>query len=448
SYDSGETRTVGFISQYITNDSLIVENADNFVLKGTADNQGDPCNGSNPCFVSSVTFGVFNYIVQPTNLSGTPDDYLGLVAAISEDKDDGDPLTLDSAPACNLIDPPPAFPASTYHVSAPGFPNGCAHEIVLGPHANMNPSVSGNYWQWQEDPFIACDPFPCLEITVHFDPPLKLTKNNKYWLSVFFVLPNEDAGGYRVVWRNANEFDGIYPRQWVTGGAMQWNNVTLVPPGDFLFQINGASIAAGCGNCQREGDVFPAGPVMGSGNCHIDLDDLLYLLAAMADPITFPGADISGCTNDFPCTVNQDCCDLHGFCDQGGVYNVDCQFVIVGPAGNPASFQRRCALVDIDDLGTLLNAFAGNPTICGDPCSPGACKNIPPIPCSVPEDPECPDCPTGVPCVDGFCDFGADGPPNCHDASNYPFTMSEEDCFILGGTYCGDYSMCGDPGCP
>ncbi|MEK6674774.1 MAG: hypothetical protein AABZ47_03865 [Planctomycetota bacterium] len=119
--------------------------------------------------------------------------------------------------------------------------------------------------------------------------------------------------------------------------------------------------------------------------------------------------------------------------------------VVVGSLG-PNQVQRRCALVDVDDLSTLLNSFAGGAPICGDPCPSGASKNIPPTPCLSDLY-----CPNGVPCVGGFCDFDADGPPSaCHD-SGIPGSgqsMSETECFILGGTYCCDNSHCGDPGCP
>lgn len=83
----------------------------------------------------------------------------------------------------------------------------------------------------------------------------------------------------------------------------------------------------GCDACQLHGDVFPGG----QGNCVVDIDDILYLLAAFAspDPCTqFPGSNIVPC--DQPC-------------EEG--------------------------VVDIDDLLSVLQAFAGVYS-CPHPCAP------------------------------------------------------------------------------
>ncbi|MEK6674639.1 MAG: hypothetical protein AABZ47_03175, partial [Planctomycetota bacterium] len=433
SYDSGETRTVGFISQYITNTQTVVEEADNFILKGTT---------GNPCRIDNIVLHVFHTDDTGTNLTDTPADYQGLVMIIANDVDDGNPNTLDKGPTCNPIDPPPAPGATTYHVDAPGYPDGCKNEVVMGPDETEDPPASGNYWSWTVGAPGTCGASPCFDLVVHLDPPIILEKNKKNWLAFFVILPDENAGGYNIVWSASNSFDGNYPRQYLTGGTMEWSEATLVPPGDFQFTINGTKVAPGCEQCAREGDVFPppVGAQTHGGNCNVDLDDLLYLLAAIGDTPGFPGSDISGCTNDYPCVNNQECIDLYG------LFGVPCVDVIVGPASNPASHQRRCGLIDVDDLGTLLNAFGGGAPICGDVCAAGACKAIPPTACLVDTD-----CPVNVTCVAGFCDFASwSGTPNCHyqpipgDGSS----MSESDCFNLGGMYCGDGTACGGAGCP
>ena len=88
------------------------------------------------------------------------------------------------------------------------------------------------------------------------------------------------------------------------------------------------SCAADCPpHCQLHGDVFPPSPLR--GNCVVDIDDVVYMLAAFTD--------IDPCTN-FPDT------DL---------------FPCEGP----------CSTVDIDDIVSVLGAFAETYD-CPHPCPP------------------------------------------------------------------------------
>ena len=162
----------------------------------------------------------------------------------------------------------------------------------------------------------------------------------------------------------------------------------------------------------------------------MNLDDLLYLLAAYGNTPSFPGADIAPAICDDAGRVCNDPSDCV-------LFNTDCQVVVIGD-----QTAKRCALVDLDDLTILLEAFGGMFPAIGDPCSPGACKNIPPTPCVTDLN-----CPPLVACVSGFCDLGVSA---CYDAGipGGGQSMSNSDCIQLGGIYCGDYSECGDPGCP
>ncbi len=76
-------------------------------------------------------------------------------------------------------------------------------------------------------------------------------------------------------------------------------------------------------------------------------------------------------------------------------------------------------VVDLDDWLSELAAFSGF-SDCPHPCPPGACCG------SFPGDPP------GLECRDQFF---------------IPNGMSESDCFVIGGVYCGDNTQCGDP-CP
>ncbi len=73
-------------------------------------------------------------------------------------------------------------------------------------------------------------------------------------------------------------------------------------------------------------------------------------------------------------------------------------------------------LVDSDDILAALDARCGMPA-CPDPCPPGGC----------------------------VADFG--GGIECRDGLCAPSGMSLSDCLNSGGTYCGNYVQCGDPGC-
>lgn len=120
--------------------------------------------------------------------------------------------------------------------------------------------------------------------------------------------------------------------------------------------------------------------------CAVDVDDIVYVVNAFSDGD--PCTNFPG-ANIVPCPED---------CGIGGT-------------------------TDVDDIIAVVNAFAGDPPPpgCSNVCAPGACYgNLP------------------------------GGPPGqeCRDQFFFPNGMSETDCAALGGTYCGDGSFCGDPGCP
>lgn len=85
----------------------------------------------------------------------------------------------------------------------------------------------------------------------------------------------------------------------------------------------------------------------------------------------------------------------------------------------PCDGSCGAGVVDLDDWLAEMAVFIGQPD-CPDPCPPGAC---------------CGDLPGDPP------------GPECRDQFTLPGAMSETDCSLLGGTYCGDFAFCGDP-CP
>ncbi len=101
-------------------------------------------------------------------------------------------------------------------------------------------------------------------------------------------------------------------------------------------------------------------------------------------------------------SVNVLCC-LDGFSD---------------PLLCPTCDQAPCdgdGYIDVGDIIAELDAFGGT-YLCGEPCPGGACI-MPDMTCADPTN---------------------TGPPGLSRTT---------DC-SQGGTYCGDYSLCGDPGCP
>jgi hypothetical protein len=65
---------------------------------------------------------------------------------------------------------------------------------------------------------------------------------------------------------------------------------------DTIDECNGATLCVHTVDCQLHGDVFPTDPP--PGNCIVDLDDVIYVLAgfASANPcVTHPGANLLPC---------------------------------------------------------------------------------------------------------------------------------------------------------
>jgi hypothetical protein len=169
-----------------------------------------------------------------------------------------------------------------------------------------------------------------------------------------------------------------------SGGVGVASSATYQVGDGFWF----ASLPAGCGACRLHADVFPfsggAADDNPVGNCVVDLDDILTILAAFAAE--------NQCGPDFPGTVNMFPCDQ--VCAEG--------------------------VVDLDDILSTLAAFSGT-FACDHPCPGGAC------------------CFGGGSCQDwdgsgtGTTPLGG---------------MSETSCAEAGGSYYGNGTTCDDVSCP
>jgi hypothetical protein len=371
----------GFNSTYFTDNQIYLERADNFELKGNPDN---------PCEIATLEWDTFttghdtdNDCLQGGAGSACSDeasDYLGIIITISNDEA-GDEKGPTCKPDCGISACIPGADGD-YHVGP-----GCKQSIVLGPAHNPDdpPPVAGHYWEYE---FVNIGQGQN-HITAHFQPPLQIEKNKKNWLAITHMW--RETGGYSVIWFNSINFDGNFTQGYSSAGTQEFEPSTGTP-NDMHFEFNGQKACPGpqgCSLCKLYGDVVPI-------ECTVDLDDILYILDAFADPIANPNGDISPCRDLvdplYACTSNDYCAQFGLLCIGG-----------------------FCNNTDLDDILADLDAFAGFPA-CDDPCPPGACVV---------------------------------GPGDCRDAFSPPHGMSECECFTLGGTYCGDYTFCDPDGtCP
>ena len=141
-----------------------------------------------------------------------------------------------------------------------------------------------------------------------------------------------------------------------------------------------------CGNCKLHGDVFPfdeGDPDSNPGNCVVDIDDLIVILAAFAvSPDPCP--DLPDTVNLFPCGQA---------CEDG--------------------------VADIDEVTSILSAFAGNYD-CPHQCYPGAC------------------------CFgDGTCSDGVNGGANsCPGGMSHSNCVALGGTYMGNETTCADQTEC------
>jgi hypothetical protein len=337
---TGDQATSGLRAQYAPDVHFWQEIADQFVLKGTS--------LENPCSIETISYLTFhtnwNGSCQPgggPNCLDNPFDYQDLIVTISSDEE-GDGKGPTCLPDCDGGGCTPG-PNNHYHTGP-----GCDYSLAMGV-ASGSPPPSGNYWTFTT----LGGGQPVYHIELHFDPPLDLEKNKKYWLAISAVLPETDF--YHVIWFLSTNFNGN-PLQFY---HIQNGEFTLLGvPNDLLFSITGVKQIVDCGSCRLFGDVSPQ-------FCILDIDDIITVLDAYIGAIHCPECDLFPCEGD--------------------------------------------GCIDLWDLIAELQAFLLMPP-CPDPCPPGACI-----------------LPGG----------------ECRDQFYYPGGMSETDCFILGGTYCGDFTICG-----
>jgi hypothetical protein len=136
--------------------------------------------------------------------------------------------------------------------------------------------------------------------------------------------------------------------------------------------------------------------------------------------------DTGPCIPGAPCLSDMDCPSgdtCQEYCQKN--FGVPCVLQL-------GATVPRCAVVDVDDILKVLDAFAGSPA-CPAACPAGACTGLPLV-CDV-DGTTC--SPEGSSCADGkgTC-------TSCRDRTTPPEGMSECRCFELGGTWQGVGSTC------
>ena len=218
----------------------------------------------------------------------------------------------------------------------------CDQLITVG-ETPPEKGTNQDWWEFWEDFALRNG---SLIITLHFDPPIKIRKNQKHWLEITPQM--ETNSKYVIVWLQSANFNGNVIR-FFNEDEERWETATVTTERDMEFILTGKKQVVGCGPCQLYGDVFPFDPANPNqdpdganvGNCLVDIDDLLVILGAFA---LSPNATKS----------------------TGGPYPDDVDLFPCGGAGG---------IVDIDDVVALLEAFAGT-YACPHLCNPGACCGI------------------------------------------------------------------------
>jgi hypothetical protein len=438
-YDNGinnfvdmDQASVGLVSQYVDSIDVYQEVAETFVLKGT---------GENVCLIDAVSWNNFNTGWDEDgncqqgggpNCADNPSDLNGLSFTISADVPGGQPHD-EKGPTCfPTTDPFPDgthtcgdtrvsdtddFPHPPINIvmnstpcpngagdcsngntcvvvapfedrrddcsAGPGAGQECRCDQLIGTKIQPSPPATGDWWE-----------FVSLQIggqashfsTAHFNPPIRLEKNKKYWLAITLEL--EIAGKYVSPWGAVVRYDGQDPVIFDTDEKLFIEFVGLSPKADVGFKLEGTKEVTGCGNCTRHADVFPFDEgdednLQLTGNCVVDLDDILTVLAAFSAPDPCDG--FPDLVNMFPC--GQACPD---------------------------------GTVDLDDILSTLRAFSGD-FDCDDPCPHGAC------------------CLPDTSCVDA---------DNFAPGTTPTGGMSLTDCNNLGGSYQGDGTVCVADNCP
>jgi hypothetical protein len=410
-FGSGDEAPFGFVGQFFSDpgSNLWLGRADNFTLKGDS---------LNPCRITQLRFKTFHVSHDATHgcpigggpaCSDTAADYEGIIVTISKDEE-GD---YEKGPTCVPNCPPTGCepgPDGDYHEGT-----GCLTSIVFGPAAGDPPPMEGTFWTFLRfnTPVRHLKNSTFL-ITMNFDPPVVLEKNQKYWLEITPIF--HEVAGYSIVWFASIRFDGNFTQSFSSGGSQMWTP-SMFTPNDMLFEMSGDNPKPGCGGCMVAGDhVFP---FCQTPPGQPDVDDLGCCVAGFADVDDCPQCDmvpfIGECTPT-PCTTSQDCSDVYGI------------------AGIPCS-GGRCFHINGDDLLVEIDAFAGCP---GGLCCPASC-------------------PAGA-CIG---DYDGDGDTECMDGIGIDpnsgvltgLGMSQSDCInrpVDEGCYCGDNTTCtaGANSCP
>lgn len=178
-----------------------------------------------------------------------------------------------------------------------------------------------------------------------------------------------------------------------------------------VCRVGECECVPGCGMCQVYADLT-------APFCLVELGDLLFLAQAYGAPnqcVTHPRADIDyqgGCP--IPCNDDNDCpggsC---ADCNEPG-----CPFrVISGGNGRVC-----CEIVEVSDVLAMLRVYAGVASQCNSACLSGAC----------------------------YADFdnNESTPVSCRDGNFIPGGMSESDCYLASGHYCGTGTTCASPCSP
>lgn len=201
-------------------------------------------------------------------------------------------------------------------------------DLKIGTVSNPGPGVSWNWAPYVKDGNPVNNAF---EVTVTFNPPISLDKNQKDWLAIAPVLPF--TGFYQTAWAASQFFEGNPAQQIFEAlGLTDWTKTST----DLAFRIDGITKVTGfpCTNvldcrfdpadnacnhatctgtcqytCVRYGDVAP----FPGGNNIVNLDDILCILAGFANPASCPNADISPCGGNAIINLDDILADLGAF---------------------------------------------------------------------------------------------------------------------------------------
>jgi hypothetical protein len=322
-------------SQYSPGD-FYVEAADDFIMKGDAAS-------TNGCEIDTIRWRSFHFNHQndgmppSCNIGGggtsgcedNPNDYDAIRVTIYNDS--GLPGHAGKGPTGNPTYDGEDPPADPLHSGV------MAHEVTVpGPASDScAPGLGMNCYSFET----AAGGQEHV-ITMHFDPPLLVEKNKKYWLA---VAPEVDfLTYYQTAAMRSNSYNGNVLQQYfpldLGLSFREFHPDDPLDPTDLSFDISGIKEIPFCAHstCQRYGDIFPdsnGGAAGGEvGNCIVDVDDISCVLDGFA-----------------------------GFNAQGCVAN-----------GNIA-FCPNIGALDVDDISAVLDSFAGIiPAACTTPCG-GAC---------------------------------------------------------------------------